>query len=115
MQRLRVAIRRHRLRLQEGLLLLALMVVATLLAFEYDIFPNAPGMPPQEHVIEADEMLALAVLLCVCLLVLSWRLLASQRREMARRIEAEHRARELAHQDSLTGLPCQTAADSTRS
>ncbi len=75
------------------------MSVATLIAYQYDIFPNAPGAPTQEHVIKLDEAVALAGLLCVGLLALSWRLLLSQRREVARRIEAEHRARELALQD----------------
>jgi diguanylate cyclase (GGDEF)-like protein len=81
------------------------MGIVTLIAYKFDIFSNAPGLTPQEHVIELNEALASAALLCVSLLVLSWRLLHSQRREMARRIEAEHRARELAHQDALTGLP----------
>ena len=35
-------------------------------------------------------MLALAVLLCVCLLVLSWRFLLLHRREMARRIKVDY-------------------------
>jgi diguanylate cyclase (GGDEF)-like protein len=75
------------------------------IAYEFHVFGNAPGLTPQEHIIELDEALALAVLLCAGLLVLAWRVLRSQAREVARRIEAEHRARELAHQDSLTGLP----------
>jgi diguanylate cyclase (GGDEF)-like protein len=99
------AISRHRLLLQEGLLLAAAMAFAVLAAYQYDIFPNAPGVPPQEYVIESDEAFALAMLLCLGLLVLSWRFLMSQRREMARRIEAEHHAHELAMQDPLTGLP----------
>jgi diguanylate cyclase (GGDEF)-like protein len=98
------AIRRHRLVLQEGLLLAAFMAFATLAAYQYDVFPNAPGVPTQEHVIESDEAFALAMLLCLGLLILSWRFLLSQRREMARRIAAEHHARELALQDGLTGL-----------
>jgi len=95
---------RHRLTLQESVLLLAFMAVATLIAFEYDIFPNAPGAPAREHVIELDEALALGTLLCVGLLVLSWRFLRSQRREVARRVAAEKHAGELAMQDALTGL-----------
>jgi diguanylate cyclase (GGDEF)-like protein len=102
---LRHALRRHRPLLQDSLLLLAFMAFATLAAYQYDIFPNAPGVPTQEHVIEADEAFALAMLLCLGLLVLSWRFLLLQRREVARRIAAEHRARELAMQDGLTGLP----------
>ena len=89
-QKVKNAIRCHWPRLQEGLLLVALMAVATLIAYEYDIFPNAPGVPTQERVIEPDEMLALAVLLCVCLLVLSWRFLLLHRREMARRIKVDY-------------------------
>jgi hypothetical protein len=95
--RLKSAIRRHRPRIQECLLVVALMAVATLIAYEYELFPNSPGVPRQEHVIDPNEIIALAGLLSVCLLVLAWRFLASQRREMALRIEAEHRLRELTH------------------
>jgi diguanylate cyclase (GGDEF)-like protein len=98
-------LRRYRTTIWESLLLLAVMVVAGLIAYEYDIFPNPPGVPTQEHVIEADEALALATLLCLGLLALSWHFLLLQRREVARRIEAEQRAHELAMQDALTGLP----------
>ena len=94
-QKVKNAIRCHWPRLQEGLLLVALMAVATLIAYEYDIFPNAPGVPTQERVIEPDEMLALAVLLCVCLLVLSWRFLLLHRREMARRIKVDYQQKNL--------------------
>jgi hypothetical protein len=94
-------IERYMPRLQEGILLLGLMAVATVIAYEYDIFPDASGIPAQEHIISPDEMLALAGLLCVCLLVLAWRFLVAQRQEMAGRIAAEKRARELAHPNSL--------------
>ena len=100
----RRAIRRHRNLFPEAVLLLACMTVAAWIAYEYDIFPNTPGVPIQEHVIELDEALVLGTLLCLGLLVLSWRFLLSQRREVARRVAAEKRARELAMQDALTGL-----------
>jgi hypothetical protein len=96
--------RRHRRILQDGLCLAFFMAVATLIAYEYDIFPNAPGVPIQERLIETDEALALATLLCIGLLGLSWRFLLTQRREVARRIAAEGRARKIAMQDALTGL-----------
>ena len=81
------------------------MAVATWIAYEYDIYLNPYGVTPQEHVIELDEAVALAALFCLGLLVISWHLLLSLRREVTRRTESEHRSRELAHQDSLTGLP----------
>ncbi|MEJ2436043.1 MAG: diguanylate cyclase, partial [Pseudolabrys sp.] len=103
--KLRAATGRHRLIVQEALLLAACMVFAALAAYFYDIFPNPPGVPTQVDVIEPDEAFALAMLLCLGLLALSWQFLLSQRREVARRIAAERRARELAMQDGLTGLP----------
>jgi diguanylate cyclase (GGDEF)-like protein len=96
---------RHRSIVWEGILLLALMLVATLIAYEYDIFPNPPGVPVQEHVIETDEAFGLATLLCLGLLALSWRFLRLQRSEVSRRVAAEQRAHDLAMQDALTGLP----------
>ena len=102
-RRLKGAIRRHRPRIQECLLVVALMAVAALVAYEYELFPNSLGVPRQEHVIDPHEIIALAGLLCVCLLVLAWRFLMSQRREMALRIEAEHRLRELTHESVQNG------------
>jgi len=80
------------------------MAVAIWITYEFDIFSNSSDVTLQEHIIELDEVVALAAVLCGCLLVISWRLLLSLRREVAQRIASEHRARELAHQDALTGL-----------
>jgi len=102
-QRLKSETGRYWPRVQEGLLLLGLMAVATLIAYEYNIFPDVPGVPPQDHVIEPREIIALAGLLCVCLLIMAWRFLVSERQETARRIAAENRARQFADLDSLTG------------
>src|SRR5262249_47807754 len=98
-------LRRHRTTIWESILLLAAMAIAALIAYQYDIFPNPPGVPTQEYVIESDEALALATLLCLGLLALSWHFLLLQRHEVARRIAPERHARELAMQDALTGLP----------
>jgi len=81
-------LRRYRTTIWESVLLLAVMVVAALIAYEYDIFPNPPSVPTQEHVIEADEALALSTLLCLGLLALSWHFLLLRRCEVARRIKA---------------------------
>jgi diguanylate cyclase (GGDEF)-like protein len=102
---LRWAIMRHPKIFFESLLLLAAMAVATWIAYEYSIFSNWQGASPKEHAIEFDEAVALSAIFCIGLLIISLRLLLSLRREVARRTESEHRARELAHQDSLTGLP----------
>src|SRR5262249_60330473 len=98
-------LRRHRTTIWESILLLAAMAIAALIAYQYDIFPNPPGVPTLEYVIESDEALALATLLCLGLLALSWHFLLLQRREVARRIAAEQCARELAMQDPPTALP----------
>jgi len=83
---------------------LAVMAVATFIAYEYDVYLGSNRITVEEHVFELDEAVTLAGLLCAGLLVICWRFLQSLRRELARRLEAEHRARELAHQDCLTGL-----------
>jgi hypothetical protein len=48
------------------------MILFYLIAYEYDIFPNARGVPPQDHIVELDEALALIALLYagLCVLIL---------------------------------------------
>jgi hypothetical protein len=91
--------------LTDCLVLLAVMTVASLvIAYGFDIFPNAAGVPLRPHTIEFDEVVALAALLCVGFFVLCRRFLPSRRREVPRSIEAEHGAPDLLHQNPLTGL-----------
>jgi diguanylate cyclase (GGDEF)-like protein len=97
--------RRRRGGLQETGLLLATFGVVAAAFYQFDIFPSDPGASPQGKIIELDEALAIASLFCVCMLTLSWRFLLTQRKEVARRVDAERQARELALQDALTGLP----------
>ena len=52
---------RYRAIIWDGVLLLALMTIATLIAYEYDLFPNPAGVPEQEHVIETDAVLLVFV------------------------------------------------------
>ncbi|GAA3850249.1 EAL domain-containing protein [[Pseudomonas] carboxydohydrogena] len=96
---------RHRRVFQDGAMLAGLVCLATVFAYHFDIFENPAGLSPQDHIIELDEALALLALLCIGLMIMCRRTLLAQRREMMRRVAAESRARELAHQDTLTGLP----------
>ncbi len=95
---------RHKVSLGELSLLAAALIAATYYAFEVDIFANPEGGIHHE-MIELDEALMLGGFLVFGLLVFSLRRYTEQRRETRRRIAAEHRARELAFQDALTGLP----------
>lgn len=104
-ERLKQAISRQRPIIQDGVLLFAFMAFTAFIAYEFEIFTHSPGMLPEKRIVQLDEALALVAIFCVGLLVLTWRLVRAQRREVTRRIEAERLARDLAHQDSLTGLP----------
>ena len=53
------------------------MSVATLIAYQYDIFPKALGAPTQARVIELDEVVALAGLFCAGLFALTLAALAA--------------------------------------
>jgi hypothetical protein len=91
--------------LTDCLVLLAAMTVAGLaIAYGFDIFPNAAGASLRPHTIEFDEVVTLAALLCVGSFVLCRRFLPSRRRQAPRRIEAEHGAPDLVHQNPLTWL-----------
>jgi hypothetical protein len=41
------------------------MIVATLIAYQYELFSNPADPPTQEHVIKLDEAVALIGLFCV--------------------------------------------------
>ena len=102
-ERVKYSIKYYSSIFQDSLIALFILFFVTALAYEYDILPDEP------HIyllggLDFDEAFALGGLVCVGLLILSWRLLRLQRREVVRRIKAEQLARELAHQDSLTGL-----------
>jgi diguanylate cyclase (GGDEF)-like protein len=104
-RRLRHLLVRHHAILLACVVLIAITTAAVYVAYAYDIFPNDPGVASRARTIELDEALAIAALFGAGLLALSWRFTLLQRREVARRIRAEHVARELARQDTLTGLP----------
>jgi diguanylate cyclase (GGDEF)-like protein len=85
--------------------LVAALLVATFIVFEIDIFEKEGETSQRQETIELDEVMFLGALLAVGLLAFAVRVNLAQKREMARRVEAERRARELAFQDGLTGLP----------
>jgi diguanylate cyclase (GGDEF)-like protein len=93
--------------LAQGLLGLgaALAAVAIVLGWEHTLF-DFLGDPDHGHPLEFHDItLALATMVSTGLLGGVARLLVQQRREVQRRIQAEKHARNLAHQDALTGLP----------
>jgi diguanylate cyclase (GGDEF)-like protein len=95
---------RHRVTLQDLSVILATVVVATFLAFEFDIYANQDSVTVRERTIELDEALTLGGILCIGLLIFAVRRYQAQKQETRRRIAAEHHARKLAFQDPLTGL-----------
>jgi len=97
-------IMKHRVSIQDlGLLALGLLVLAYI-AFEIDIFLVAPSATAAERIVELDEVLLIGGVLAIGLFIFAMRRYFDQKREMARRIAAETRTRELAYQDPLTGL-----------
>jgi diguanylate cyclase (GGDEF)-like protein len=103
--RLRGLVTRHRLSVQDLSILAGLILVASFIAFEFDIYEHEGMETVHEETIELNEALSLGGMLAVGLLVFAVRRYQEQRRETRRRVAAEQHARELALQDALTGLP----------
>lgn len=95
---------KHRASIQDLGLILAVVLVLGYIAFEIDIFVTQGSVPMEQKLVELDEALLLGGVLAIGLLIFAARRYMEQKREMARRIAAEGRARELAYQDPLTGL-----------
>lgn len=102
---MRNRLRRHRVSLLDFSVIVAVVLVGAFLAFELDLYEHEDGLTIEEATFELNEVLTLGALLAVGLLVFAVRRYREQKRETARRILAEHEARELAFQDPLTGLP----------
>ncbi|MBX9825471.1 MAG: EAL domain-containing protein [Xanthobacteraceae bacterium] len=102
---MRNAFSRSKIPVREGVLVGLAILGFALVAYQFDVVITTASGRPAAREIELDEALGLTTLLCLGLLLLTCRFMISQRREMARRIEAERRARELSLQDVLTGLP----------
>jgi diguanylate cyclase (GGDEF)-like protein len=93
--------------LQDGLLLAMAMIVATLLAMEYDLFWFVSVLSEPQRRISLAEAIFLTVLLAICIVVFVIRRLHEERRDIARRVSTKIQLsglRMLASQDSLTML-----------
>ena len=103
-----LSVLRSRMGLQDAVIVLAVVLTATLFAFEYDFFEHAGSLTTQQKRITVGEFFALTGLLIVGLIVFSFRRLQEQKREFQRRLTAEiaaFQARGEALRDLLTGLP----------
>jgi diguanylate cyclase (GGDEF)-like protein len=96
---------RHRVSVLDLSILVGVLLVASFVAFEFEIYEHEDKVTVHEETIELNETLTLGGLLAVGLLAFAVRRYQEQRRETRRRIAAEQHARELAFQDVLTGLP----------
>lgn len=90
--------------MQDLSVLIIALLVATYIAFEYDVYGHESSETVHEETIELNEALTLGGLVAGGMLIFSIRRYVAQKREMRRRIAAEQQARELAFQDPLTGL-----------
>lgn len=93
--------------LEDSLLLFSLMVVATLLALQFNLFSFADQLTEPQRRITLAEAIFLTILLAFCIFAFAIRRLRESRHEVARSAALKIRVRELrtlAHKDSLTGL-----------
>src|SRR5262245_6505407 len=94
---------RNRIAFQDLLLIGAAVAVAVYVIYDVDVFVSEPE--PLRQPSELDELPIIGAVLCIGMLIFSWRRSREQKRETRKRIAAEQRARELALLDPLTGLP----------
>ena len=92
---------------QDGLLLSSVMLVAALLALQYDLFWFVSALSEPQRKISLAEAMFLTILLALCIFAFVIRRLREERRDIARHVVTKNQMRELralALQDSLTGL-----------
>jgi diguanylate cyclase (GGDEF)-like protein len=93
--------------LQDALLLAMAMIVATLLALEYDLFWFVSALSEPQRRISLAEAIFLTLLLALCIVAFVIRRLHEERRDVARQVATKIQVRELralASEDSLTKL-----------
>ena len=102
---LKAYVMRHRVKLFDLGFIAVILAVATLFAFEVDVFENESRETQHQETIEVDELMALTTLLVGGILFYTWRRAREHKRENALRIAAEREVMNLALHDPLTGLP----------
>jgi diguanylate cyclase (GGDEF)-like protein len=95
---------RHKVAVSDLILILAVLLIGTFLAFQFDIYANQQFVPVRERTIELDEALTLVSILFCGLLMFVARRYREQKKESHKRFASEQLARKLALQDPLTGL-----------
>lgn len=96
---------RHRVKIFDfGFIAMVLLAVA-FVAFEVDVFENAPGVSRKQETVELDEILLLSAFAVGGVLYYTWRRASEHKRENRLRMAAEREVMNLALHDPLTGLP----------
>jgi len=96
---------RHKVKILDGGLLLALLAAAALFAFEVNVFRHEGQETLAQQTVELDELMALTTLTMLGVLGFLWRRAREHKRENELRVAAEQEVMKLALQDPLTGLP----------
>ena len=92
---------------QDGLLLVCVLLVGALLALQYDLFWFISELSEPQRSVSLAEAVSLTALLALCIFAFVVRRLREERRDVGRRVVAKIQVRRLktiASQDSLTGL-----------
>jgi hypothetical protein len=80
---------------QDALLLSSVMIVATLLALEFDLFNFFDQLTEPQRKITLAEAIFLTILLAFCIFAFVIRRLHEERRDVARRASTDSQVREL--------------------
>ena len=80
---------------QDGLLLSSVMLVATLLALQYDLFWFVSVLSEPQRKISLAEAMFLTVLLALCIFAFVIRRLREERRDVVRHVVTQNQLREL--------------------
>src|ERR1700726_3341752 len=90
---------RHRVKIFDFGFIAMVLLAATFVAFEVDVFENAPGVSRKQETIELDEILMLSTFAVGGVLYYTWRRAGEYRRENRLRMPAEREVMSLALHD----------------